>query len=208
MRIRNEVEVAAPPEKLFEVLADVRQVAPCLPGATLEERDGDAYSGQLEVEVGPITARYRGQLRFEELDKEQLRAVMVASGREVEGQGGAEATITAAIAGSDSESVLKLDTDLQVRGRAAQFGRGVLANVSQRLVEEFARNLEETVLGSVRPPAAERTFGAEEGAAAPAEEPELLDARGLLVPPMLERAGLALVGFALGLLVGRGLARR
>jgi carbon monoxide dehydrogenase subunit G len=197
MRIRNEVEVAAPPERLFEVLADVGQVAPCMPGATLEERDGDAYSGELEVKVGPITARYRGRLRFEELDEEQLRAVMVASGREVEGQGGAEATIAAAIAGSDSESVLKLDTDLQVRGRAAQFGRGVLADVSQRLVEQFARNLEETVLGSVRPPAAAR-----------AEEPEPLDALGPLMKPMLERAGLALIGFSLGLLVGRGLARR
>ena len=201
MRIRNEVDVAAPPEKLFEVLADVGQLAPCMPGATLEERDGDAYSGELEVKVGPIIARYRGRLRFEELDKEQLRAVMVASGREVEGQGGAEATITAAIAGSDSESVLVLDTDLQVRGRAAQFGRGVLANVSQGLVEQFARNLEETVLGSVRPPA-----GAEVGAAR-AEEPEPL-ALGLLVKPMLQRAGPALIGFALGLLVGRGLARR
>jgi uncharacterized protein len=214
MRIRNEIKVASPPEKLFDVLADVERVAPCMPGAALGERDGDAYTGELVVKVGPINARYRGRLRFQELDKERLRAVMVASGGEVEGQGSAEATITAEIAGSDSDSVLKLDTDLQVRGRAAQFGRGVLANVSQRLVEQFARNLEATVLGSTRAPAGDQApaADADEARGAPAEaraqEPEALDALAVLVPPMLKQAGPALAGFALGLVIGGCLARR
>src|SRR5918997_3999467 len=148
MKIQNEIEVAAPPEELFDVLSDVERVAPLLPGATLEGKEGDAYTGAVKLKIGPITASYRGRLRFLELDEESHRAVMEASAQETNGQGNAQATITASVSGSDSQSVLNLDTDLEVRGKAAQFGRGVLGNVSQRLLDQFARNLESEVLSS------------------------------------------------------------
>src|SRR5215210_8508266 len=147
MKIQNEIEVAAPPDELFDVLADVERVAPLVPGANLEGKNNDdTYAGTVKVKVGPITASYRGTLRFLELDHDDHRAVMAASADETKGQGNLEAKITASVSGSDSQSLLSLDTDLDVRGKAAQFGRGALGNVSQRILQQFARNLESQVL--------------------------------------------------------------
>src|SRR5918993_213676 len=147
MKIQNEIEIAAPPDKLFEILSNPERVAPCMPGASLEGREGDdAYEGTVKLKVGPITAAYQGTLRFVELDRENRRAVMRASGQETSGQGNAEATITASVSGSDSQSVLTMETDMEVRGKAAQFGRGALGNVSQKILQQFARNLESQVL--------------------------------------------------------------
>jgi carbon monoxide dehydrogenase subunit G len=149
IKIQNEIEVSAPPDELFDVLADVERVAPLVPGANLEgKEDDDTYAGTVKVKVGPITTSYRGTLRFVELDREGHRAVMSASADEAHGQGNLEAKITASVSGSDWQSVLSLETDLDVRGRAAQFGRGVLANVSQKVLDQFARNLESEVLSS------------------------------------------------------------
>src|SRR3954449_13090501 len=115
MKIQNEIEVAAPPDQLFDVLADVERVAPLLPGASLEgKNDDDTHAGTVKVKVGPITASYRGTLRFLELDHDDHRAVMAASADEKEGQGNLEAKITATVAGTDSQSGLSLDTELDV----------------------------------------------------------------------------------------------
>jgi uncharacterized protein len=216
MKIQNEIEVAAPPEELFDVLSDVERVAPLLPGATLEGKEGDAYTGAVKLKIGPITASYRGRLRFLELDEESHRAVMEASAQETNGQGNAQATITASVSGSDSQSVLNLDTDLEVRGKAAQFGRGVLGNVSQRILDQFARNLESEVLSSKEPPSegAAPTREADRGApsrptsAAPAGG-ESLDVLSLLGgTPMLRQAVPVVTGLVLGLLVGNFFASR
>lgn len=226
MKIQNEIEVAAPPDELFGVLADVERVAPLLPGANLEEkRDDDSYAGTVKVKVGPITASYRGTLRFLELDHDDHRAVMAASADETKGQGNLEAKITASVSGSDSQSLLSLDTDLDVRGKAAQFGRGALGNVSQRILQQFARNLESEVLSggekseetpSEEPtPTGEAKTGeettppGETGAnrpsppspAAPAGE-ESLDLLSAVGVPMLRQAAPAVAGLALGLLIG------
>jgi carbon monoxide dehydrogenase subunit G len=226
MKIQNEIEVAAPPDELFDVLADVERVAPLLPGANLEEkRDDDSYAGTVKVKVGPITASYRGTLRFLELDYGDHRAVMAASADETKGQGNLEAKITASVSGSDSQSLLSLDTDLDVRGKAAQFGRGALGNVSQRILQQFARNLESEVLsgGEQREevpleestPTGEAETGEETtppreteagrsspprpAAAAGEESLDLLSAVGM---PMLQQAAPAVVGLALGLFIG------
>src|SRR5919202_4181290 len=152
MKIQNEIEVAAPPDELFEILADPERVAPCMPGASLEGQEGeDAYEGTVKLKVGPITASYRGTLHFVELDRENRRAVIKASGQETNGQGNAEATITASVSGSDSRSTLSMETDLEVRGKVAQFGRGAIGNVSQRILDQFARNLESQVLSPGAP---------------------------------------------------------
>src|ERR671916_808434 len=178
MKIQNEIEVAAPPDELFDVLADVERVAPLLPGANLEEkRDDDSYAGTVKVKVGPITTSYRGTLRFVELDHDNRRAVMEASADETHGQGNLGARITASVSGSDSQSVLSLDTDLDVRGKAAQFGRGVLGNVSQRILDRFARNLEAEVLSGgapeeePEPPEEEASAGGTEAEGAPSARP-------------------------------------
>ncbi len=232
MKIQNEIEVAAPPDELFDVLADVERVAPLLPGATLEGKEGDAYTGTVKVKVGPITTSYRGTLSFRELDHDSHRAVMVASADETHGQGNLEATITASVSGSDSQSVLSLDTDLDVRGKAAQFGRGALGNVSQRILDQFARNLESEVLSSgqeKKEPPSEETAPTEEAkvdedtapagraeagealarpaATAPAGE-ESLDMLSVVGAPMLRQAAPAVAGLALGLLIGNLVASR
>jgi uncharacterized protein len=214
MKIQNEIEVAAPPEELFDVLSDVERVAPLLPGATLEGKEGDAYTGAVKLKIGPITASYRGRLRFLELDEESHRAVMEASAQETNGQGNAQATITASVSGSDSQSVLNLDTDLEVRGKAAQFGRGVLGNVSQRILDQFARNLESEVLSSREEPEEDapkeeaEPDGARPQRAAPAGG-ESLDVLSLLGgPPVLRRVAPVVAGLVLGLLVGNFFASR
>ena len=231
MKIKNEIEVSAPPDELFELLSDPERVAPCMPGAALEGReDDDAYEGTVKLKVGPITASYRGTLRFVELDRENRRAVMRASGQETNGQGNAEATITAYVSGSDSQSVLSMETDMEVRGKAAQFGRGVLGNVSQRILDQFARNLESQVLsgrdrgedsGQEReePPPSEEAAppsGAEAGgarSARPAAAPapggeESLDLFSVVGTPALRQAAPAVAGLALGLLIGNVVASR
>ncbi|MDP8926304.1 MAG: SRPBCC family protein [Actinomycetota bacterium] len=235
MKIQNEIEVAAPPGELFDVLADVERVAPLLPGASLEgQEDDDTYKGTVKVKVGPITTSYRGTLRFRELDYDNHRAVMDASGQEIEGQGNTEAMITATVSGSDSKSVLSMETDLEVRGKAAQFGRGAIGNVSQKILDQFARNLESEVLSGGKqeeeqPPeetapteeaeAAEQTAptGDEETGKAPSAKPaaaapageEPLDMLSVFGgTSMLRQAAPAVAGLALGLLIGNFVASR
>lgn len=142
MNFRNEVNVAAPPDEVFAFVSDVERVAPCLPGAKLEGKDGDDYHGSMKVKVGPITAVYRGVLRFDELDEQSRRAVMRASAEETSGQGNAQARITSEVKGEGSESVITMTTDLEMRGKVAQFGRGAMEKISQRMFTEFAGNLE------------------------------------------------------------------
>ena len=231
MRIQNEIEIAAPPDELFDILSDPERVAPCMPGASLESREGDdAYEGTVKLKVGPITAAYQGTLHFVELDRENRRAVMRASGQETNGQGNAEATITATVSGSDSQSVLGMETDMEVRGKAAQFGRGVLGNVSQKILQQFARNLESQVLAAgeqkegvgeeaEQPQPSEETAQAERpresreaapsgpAAAVPGGE-DSLDVFSVIGMPMLRQAAPAVAGLALGLLIGNFLSSR
>src|SRR3954454_22467113 len=148
MKFLNEIEVSQPPKELFAFLTDVERVAPCLPGASIDGRDGDDYTGSMKVKVGPITGTYKGRMRFLEQDEGALRAVMSARAAEVNGQGDAEAKITTQIEQTgDSASRIRMETDLQMRGRVAQFGRGAMEKISQRMFDEFARNLEREMSG-------------------------------------------------------------
>jgi len=231
VRIRNEIEIAAPPDELFAFLSDVERVAPMLPGATIDGQDGEDYSGTMKVKVGPINASYQGTMRFLDLDKEARRAVMKARAEEVTGAGNAEAEITTEVTDADGKSLLRMDTDLQMRGKVAQFGRGAMEKISQRMFDQFARNIEQQfAAGNGAAPAA--ADGAEDGAdrspeaaAASAPEPskerapaspaasgapaeaEALDAFGLFVKPALDKLAPigvpALVAFGYGYLIGR-----
>jgi carbon monoxide dehydrogenase subunit G len=153
MRLTNEISVNAAPDELFAFVSDIERVAACLPGARIDESNGDQYRGSMRVKVGPITANYHGTLRLVELDVNARRAVLCARADETAGQGLAEARIVTAIDETAGASRIRMDTDLQIRGRVAQFGRGAMEKVAERLFAEFARNLEATVTGDGRPAA-------------------------------------------------------
>jgi carbon monoxide dehydrogenase subunit G len=146
----------------------VERIAPCLPGAELQEVEGDDYRGIVKVKVGPITASYKGTARFEEKDDTAHRGVLKAEGRETRGQGNASATIVATLSPSGEGTKVEVVTDLAITGKVAQFGRGVLADVSGKLLEQFVHNLESMVLAPAA--AAGDTGSAAEVAAAPSAE--------------------------------------
>jgi len=147
MELRNEFVVGVNIDKAWAILTDVEQIAPCMPGAALEDvRDGE-YLGVVKVKVGPITAQYRGKASFVERDDEQYRAVLRAEGRDTRGQGNAHATITAELSPEGDSTRVTVVTDLAITGRAAQFGRGVLADVSTKLLQQFVSCLETNLLG-------------------------------------------------------------
>jgi carbon monoxide dehydrogenase subunit G len=146
MELTNTFDVSVPVETAWAVLTDVERIAPCLPGAQLQEIEGDEYRGVVKVKVGPITAQYKGKATFVEKDDTGHTAVLEASGRDTRGQGNASATITAQLEESGAGTHVTVTTDLTVTGKVAQFGRGVLADVSAKLLGQFVDNLEQTVL--------------------------------------------------------------
>jgi uncharacterized protein len=213
MRLTNKVDLPAPPEEVFTLLNDVERVAPCLPGATLEGSDGDgAYKGRVKVKVGPITAAYQGTVRFLEVDEGAHRLVLDARGKEQSGSGNAEAKVEVQVEPHESGSTLTLDTDLVVRGKVAQFGRGAMGEVSQKLMEQFARNLS-GLLDEPSGPVdgdAEADESAPVASAPPADggagEGEALNAWPLVAVPLLKRAAPVvgvLVATATAVLFGR-----
>ncbi len=139
MELNNEFRVAVPPAKTWEVLTDVERVAPCLPGATLLSVDGDEFTGAVKVKVGPITVSYQGTAAFVEKDAAARRVVLRATGKETRGNGNAAAVVTAQLKDEGQATGVVITTDLTVSGKAAQFGRGVLADVATNLIGQFAK---------------------------------------------------------------------
>ncbi len=130
----------------WRLLLDIERIAPCLPGAQLQEIAGEEYRGVVKVKVGPITAQYKGTAHFESRDDANYIAVIVGSGRDTRGQGNASATITMTLTPDGTGTVVTVSTDLSVTGKVAQFGRGVMADVSTKLLAQFVANLERDVL--------------------------------------------------------------
>ncbi len=147
MELTNSFKVAVAPTDAWDVLTDVERIAPCLPGAQLQEVAGDEYRGIVKVKVGPITAQYKGSATFVEQDKGAGRAVLKAEGRDIRGQGNASALITATLTPAGDGTEVNVVTDLTITGRVAQFGRGVLADVSSKLLGQFVECLESDLLG-------------------------------------------------------------
>jgi carbon monoxide dehydrogenase subunit G len=146
MELTNDFRVAIPPATAWGVLTDVERIAPCMPGAQLQEVHGEEYRGVVKVKVGPITAQYKGAATFVERDDANLKAVLRAEGRDTRGQGNASATITATLSPDGDGTHVTVVTDLHVTGKVAQFGRGVMADVSSKLLGQFVECLETTVL--------------------------------------------------------------
>ena len=146
MELTNEFKVGVPVDQAWAVLTDVERIAPCMPGAQLQEIDGDKYHGIVKVKVGPITAQYKGTASFIEQDATAHRAVLKAEGRDTRGQGNANALVTATLVAEGEGTAVSVVTDLTITGKVAQFGRGVLADVSGKLIDQFVANLERDVL--------------------------------------------------------------
>lgn len=174
MELTNDFQVALDVDRAWALLTDLERIAPCMPGAQLQEVEGDEYRGVVKVKVGPITAQYKGQATFVSRDDDAHVAVLRAEGRETRGQGNASATITATLTPAGEGTAVSVVTDLTITGRVAQFGRGVLADVSAKLLGQFVESLEQTVL--VEQPAA---AAAGEGArVSPADPAPTTDAVG------------------------------
>jgi uncharacterized protein len=171
VNIQDEFRVDVPVEEAWRVLLDVERIAPCMPGAQLQEVEGDEFRGIVKVKVGPITAQYKGAARLTEVDDANHRAVIRAEGRDTRGQGNASATVTAALEPDGEGTRVRIDSDVTITGKVAQFGRGVIADVSSKLLAQFVGNLERDVLsGSDAAPAA--ATAAAPGAARTIDAPE------------------------------------
>jgi uncharacterized protein len=147
MKLEHEFRVGVPVDEAWATLLDIERIAPCMPGAQLQEVDGDEYRGVVKVKVGPITAQYKGVARLTETDRPGGRLVITAEGRDTRGQGNASATITAHLSADGDGTQVSVDTDLNVTGKVAQFGRGVMADVSAKLLGQFVDCLSTNVLG-------------------------------------------------------------
>lgn len=142
MELKHSFAVSAPVEEAWDVLTDLKRVAACMPGAELTDVTGDDYHGRVHVRVGPFAMAYAGTARFVELDRERHVAVVRAEGKEEKGQGAAAATIVTVLRADDGGTVADITSSIDVSGRAAQFGRSMLADVSGRLLQQFAERLE------------------------------------------------------------------
>jgi carbon monoxide dehydrogenase subunit G len=148
MELSNEFTVDAPVDQAWSVLTDLERIAPCMPGAQLTEVEGEEYRGNVKIKVGPITAQYKGAATFVSKDDTAHKAVLKAEGRDTRGQGNASATITATLVPAGQGTKVTVATDLTITGKVAQMGRGVLADVSAKLLDEFVGCLERDVLAA------------------------------------------------------------
>ncbi|QIN80478.1 hypothetical protein GBA65_20340 [Rubrobacter marinus] len=147
MKLNNEFTVNVPVEEVWNVLLDLERITPCLPGASLTQETGEReYDGAMKVKLGPVTQQYSGTVKIQEADESAHRAVLRADGKDARGQGTASATIISTLQDEGNGSTkVQVETDMQITGRAAQFGRGVQQQVSERLLQRFADCLEEEI---------------------------------------------------------------
>ncbi|WP_405910793.1 MULTISPECIES: SRPBCC family protein [unclassified Streptomyces] len=224
MQLTNAVPVKASPDEVFALMNDVERVASCMPGAALDGQDGDVWQGRVKIKVGPISAAYAGTVRFLEVDAERRRLRVHARGADTHGSGDAEAEVALDVLASPEGALLQLSTDLVIRGKIAQFGKGAIAAVSDRILQQFAQNLgslldADRAGGAAASPgvgASSPGVGANSprvgATSAPVSQPALaqdseLDGLAMLVGPAAAKYGLVAGAFAVGLLEGWLLGR-
>lgn len=185
MELEHRFSVPVPVAQAWDVLLDVERIAPCMPGATVESFDGETIEGRVKVKVGPIQVTYAGTAKFVEKDEAGRRAVIDASAKEARGSGTAAATITAVLTDAGGSTDVVVTTDLQITGKPAQFGRGVMVEVGNKILGKFAECLADELSG--KPAAA--AAGAETAAAAAgiAESTTAAGAQATTAPPPLRR---------------------
>ena len=220
MQLENEFSVPAPVSEVWKTLLDVERIAPCMPGATVERVDGDEVAGRVRVKVGPVTASYAGTARFVTKDEAAHRFVLEGSGRETRGTGTASATVEVSMSEQDADTRVRVVTSLEVTGKQAQFGRGVMADIAAKLTDQFAACLAERVRGpapaaepSASPQAAAPQAVSPQSVSAQAAAPQdaaagSLDLVSTVAMPVLKRLGPVLGGLAFGLVLGLLLGHR
>jgi carbon monoxide dehydrogenase subunit G len=215
MKIDNEFTVNVPVDEAWQVLTDLERIAPCMPGAQLTGRDGDAFLGKVKVKVGPVISEFAGTASFIEKDDATHHAVIDAKGRDSRGAGNASAVITAQLrADGDHRTVVSVETDLKISGKLAQFGSGMIAEVSSKLLDQFVDSLEKQVMTTPDKPdeldAPTRADAAESAALAtptvarpvfrPTQEPEAVNLTQLAGGAVAKRV-LPVVGFVVVLAI-------
>ncbi|MFL5841660.1 MAG: SRPBCC family protein [Thermoleophilaceae bacterium] len=214
MKLQNDFLVDAPLDETWATLLDIQRVAECLPGATLESDGGDGvYRGSMQVRLGPMTLAYKGTARMAEVEEDAHSATIEVKAKELKGQGTAAARIRNRLEpGSGGATHVTVETDLNITGRPAQFGRGIMEDVAGKMLDDFAKRLESEVLrGSAVPngnggAAASSSVSEPPPASGPAsppppadEPPAALDLGSVVAGPLAKRAAMALG--AVGLLV-------
>ncbi|CAN5344553.1 SRPBCC family protein [soil metagenome] len=194
MKIANEFTVTAPIDRAWELFNDLEQVIPLMPGAQMTGQDGDDTLGKVKIKVGPVTSEFNGKVRFVESDRENYRAVIDAKGKESRGTGNAAATVTATLHEAGDRTRVTVDTDLKVVGKLAQFGSGMLQQVSEKLLGQFVDSLEAKLAAENAPEVAGVEAPATEAAAAAPVVP-------LPVSPQPEAAPIDLLELAGGTVV-------
>jgi carbon monoxide dehydrogenase subunit G len=154
MKIDQEFAVNVPIDRAWEVLTNLEGIAPCMPGAQLTGVEGDVYSGKVKIKVGPVISDYSGTARFVEKDDESYHAVIDAKGKDSRGAGNANAMIDARLKADGDRTVVTVSTDLNISGKVAQFGSGMIKEVSAKLLGQFVANLETMLLAPEAEPAA------------------------------------------------------
>jgi len=191
MDLQNSFVVPSDIDTAWKTLLDVEAIAPCMPGATLESVDGDAFTGSVKVKLGPVNMTYGGKARFIEKDESQHRAVIEGTGKETRGSGTASALVTCQlIAETADRTRVEVETDLTVTGKPAQFGRGVMQDVAGRIIDQFSANLE-SVIAARGAQAEAAANGTPPPAAAAMPMPQAADSIDLLGTagaPVLKRA--------------------
>lgn len=160
MKLDNTFSIPVPAANAWPILLDLERIAPCVPGATITGRDGDDFHGKIKVKLGPVGLAYTGIIKVVDQDEDAKIAVLEGGGRETRGNGTAKATITCRLVESEGTTEVSVDTDLDVTGKPAQFGRGALADVASTLIGRFADNLAEEISASAQPAEAANHLGA------------------------------------------------
>ena len=204
MDLNHQFTVNVPIAEAWVILTDLERIAPCLPGAQLTEVEGDTYRGQVKIKVGPILAQFKGQASFVSRDDVAHKASLKGEGRDTTGKGNASALITAELTSvSPTSTTCTVHTDLTISGKVAQFGRGALADVSDKLLAQFSENLNQLITGAPSTSTPTIAAAAPAPAPAPSEQPAIriinspevapLDLLGTAGAPILKRAIPALI---------------
>lgn len=186
MELNNTFTVNLSIEETWTVLMDLERVARCIPGAAILDVDGEVYHGAVKIKVGPVTTQYKGTAEFVEKDEQAHRTVIKAVGSDTGGQGNADAKITISLSAEGSQTKVNMLTDLALSGRVAQFGRGVVADVANKILKQFVKNLEAdltsgagTTSSFAASTSGDKPAGEDSGAARPSiDDVEPLDALG------------------------------
>jgi carbon monoxide dehydrogenase subunit G len=209
MQLEHKLSVPAPIDVVWPALLDPERVAPCVPGATLTGVDGDSFTGTVKIKVGPITLLYKGTGTFAESDEQARRAVLKASAKDTRGNGTVTATVTLTLTAEGERTSGVVATDLSITGKPAQFGRGMIADVGGKIIEQFSMCLSEKL--AIDPATAPATAESEpvpgEETAAQASEAEPLDLIHYAKRSALKRVGPLVAAAMLVLIFGAWVRR-